>query len=76
MLFRSSSGPLGVLTPPATGGLPLPEELPPRPFTGFFEEDAINSKQKIQEQEREEEEKEEEKEVEEFRVFSFCQARP
>ena len=50
---------------------PLPAELPPRPFIGFFEEDAINSKQKMQEQEREEEEKEEEKEGEVFRVFSF-----
>ena len=64
-LLPLSSTPLGVLTSP------LPEELPPRPFAGFFEEDAINSKQKIQEQEREEEEKEEEKEGEEFRVFSF-----
>jgi hypothetical protein len=42
----------------------LPEELPPRPFIFFFEEDAINSKQETREEEREEEEKEKEKEEE------------
>ncbi len=41
---------------------PLPEELPPRPFAFFFEEDTINSKQGTQEEEREEEEKEKEEE--------------
>ena len=45
-------------------GPPLPEELPPRPFAGFFEEDAINSKQETREEEREEEEKEKEKKEE------------
>ena len=46
----------GTLTPPE--GPPLPEELPPRPFAGFFEEDAINSKQETREEEKEKEKEE------------------
>jgi hypothetical protein len=40
----------------------LPEELPPRPFIFFFEDDAIDNKQETREEEREEEEKEKEEE--------------
>ena len=47
---------------------PLLEELPPRPFIDFFEEEAINDKQGT-----EEEEKEKEKEEEEFGPFLFSQ---
>ena len=44
---------------------PLPEELPPRPFASFFEEEAINGRQGTEEdKKREEEEKEKEKEEE------------
>ena len=65
--------PLSVLAPPEEP--PLPEELPPRPFTFLFEDDAIDNKQETREEEREEEEKEKEKEEEEFGPF-FCQTCP
>ena len=56
-LLLLSSEPLGVVTPPTMEGPPLPEELPPRPFIDFFEEEAINGKQRTEEGEKEKKKK-------------------
>jgi hypothetical protein len=50
-----SSEPLGTLAPPE---VPLlPEELPPCPFAGFFEEEAIAGEQRREEQKKEKKKK-------------------